>query len=115
MTPLQSPISASEQRYNEALQKTRFKVECAIGLWKSVFRCVHKSGGILLYTPAKVCKIVCSTLVLHNIRRKLRLPEDEEFIPEPDPETPVCEDNLADNALTVLGNQLRRNLIDNYF
>jgi len=111
LTPLENPITIQEKNYNTRFKKTRYIVENCIGLWKSVFRCIDKSGGILLYTPIKVCKIIIATAVLHNIRRDLRIYEDETYEVE-EMEADSITRNLEQNAITVQGHQVRRNLIN---
>ncbi|KAK0147937.1 putative nuclease HARBI1 [Merluccius polli] len=64
-------------------------VERAIGQLKSRWRCLDRSGGMLLYHPEKVCRIVQACGVLHNIahrhgvplREVMALPDD----PDPGP------------------------------
>ncbi|KAK0147934.1 putative nuclease HARBI1 [Merluccius polli] len=45
-------------------------VERAIGQLKSRWRCLDRSGGMLLYHPEKVCRIVQACGVLHNIAHR---------------------------------------------
>ena len=63
-----------EKRYNKAHKKTRCTVERSFGIWKSRFRCLHKSGGNLQYSPERCVKIIAATAVLHNICREKSLP-----------------------------------------
>ncbi|XP_035233538.1 uncharacterized protein LOC118205356, partial [Stegodyphus dumicola] len=37
------------------------------GVMKSRFRALHDTGGTILYSPNKVCKMVVATAILHNI------------------------------------------------
>ncbi|XP_014668801.1 PREDICTED: putative nuclease HARBI1 [Priapulus caudatus] len=70
MTPILNPNTESE----------RYKRECAFGVWKLRFRCLHLStGGALRYTPDRACRIIMATAVLHNIavREKIPLLPDE--------------------------------------
>ncbi|ODM87090.1 putative nuclease HARBI1 [Orchesella cincta] len=76
-TAILQPRTESELRHNVKIKGTRRLVENAIGLLKSRFRCIDKSGGILYYSPLKVSKYVVVCCMLHNKRRGLRLPEDE--------------------------------------
>ncbi|KAK0146347.1 putative nuclease HARBI1 [Merluccius polli] len=57
MTPLADPNTDQERRYNDLHSHTRAVVERAIGLLKGRWRCLDRSGGVLLYRPEKVCHI----------------------------------------------------------
>lgn len=67
LTPFGTPATAIEQKYNSLHSRTRNVVERCFGLMKSRFRCLDRSGGTLLYSPEKTCKIVAAVSVLHNI------------------------------------------------
>ena len=67
LTPLLSPNTPGERRYNSAFLKTRKNIECAFGLWKSRWRSMDRTGGSLCYSPGRVCKLVLATMILHNI------------------------------------------------
>lgn len=77
LTPFANPASEAEQRYNNSHAKTRVVVEQAFGILKSRFRCLHKSGGSLQYTPVKCSRIILACILLHNrcIRRDIPLHE----------------------------------------
>ncbi|KAL2090743.1 hypothetical protein ACEWY4_013006 [Coilia grayii] len=80
-TPVANPQDAREAAYNEAHRLARGVVERSIGRWKMRFRCLHKSAGGLLFTPAKACAVICVTAMLHNIAVRARaacVPEGEE-------------------------------------
>ena len=66
MTPVPTPSTPSEQAYNLAHAKSRNIIECCFGVLNSRFQCLDKSGGTLLYTPQKACKIFVASAVLHN-------------------------------------------------
>ena len=67
LTPILSPETPSQRRYNRAFLRTRKTIECAFGLWKSRWRSMDKTGGSLCYSPGRVCRLVVATMVLHNI------------------------------------------------
>ncbi|XP_069506341.1 putative nuclease HARBI1 [Ambystoma mexicanum] len=67
MTPILNPRIAAKQKYNAAHVKTRNTIERTFGLLKSRFRCLHVSGGDLMYAPEKVCKIIVLCCMLHNL------------------------------------------------
>ncbi|XP_041377269.1 LOW QUALITY PROTEIN: putative nuclease HARBI1 [Gigantopelta aegis] len=66
MTPLIHPTSHKEISYNRAHCKTRVVIERAFGVLKSRFRCIHKSGGALPFSPKKCSRIIETTFRLHN-------------------------------------------------
>ncbi|XP_056017405.1 putative nuclease HARBI1 [Ostrea edulis] len=77
MTPKLNPSIAAEQSFNAAHSRTRVVVERALGVCKSRFRCIHKSGGVLLFTPAKSVQIIMACLKLHNMCVQMRIPAEE--------------------------------------
>lgn len=76
MTPKLNPSTPAEENYNEAHSKTRVVVERALGVCKSRFRCLHKSGGMLLFSPGKCVQIITAVMKLHNMCLEMRLPQD---------------------------------------
>ena len=60
LTSFSNPQTEAQQCYNEAHVHTRVVFVRSIGLLKSRWRwrCLNKSGGILLYTPENVCAIM---------------------------------------------------------
>ncbi|KAL6470605.1 hypothetical protein MHYP_G00217240 [Metynnis hypsauchen] len=54
MTPLCNPQTDRERRYNSLHSRTRSVVERAIGQLKNRWRCLDRTGGMLLYRPEKV-------------------------------------------------------------
>ncbi|KAL2095648.1 hypothetical protein ACEWY4_007796 [Coilia grayii] len=92
LTPLANPQTVREQRYNDMHARTRSVVKRAIGQLTGAdrctdWRCLDRSGGMLLYHPEKVCRIVHACGVLHNIalRRGVPLREAMEHADNPDP------------------------------
>ena len=67
MTPIPSPMTPGQRRYNRAFVKVRKTIECTFGIWKSRWRSMDKTGGTLYYTPERVCKIILATMLLHNM------------------------------------------------
>jgi hypothetical protein len=113
----ENPAGEAQERYNQAHIRTRRIVENAIGLWKSVFRRIHESGGVLLYEPETACQIITATAVLHNMRRELKLDEDNDIINNllRDNTPSVCAQNLEDNIITHEGRRVREEIVTNYF
>ncbi|XP_029452681.1 putative nuclease HARBI1 [Rhinatrema bivittatum] len=64
LTPLQSPRTAAEKRYNEAHGSTRNVIEHTFGVLKGRFRCLARSGEALQYSAEKV-KLRCIHLTIH--------------------------------------------------
>ena len=67
LTPILSPETPGQRRYNRAFVKARKNIECAFGVWKSKWRSMDKTGGTLCYSPEQVCRLPVATMVLHNI------------------------------------------------
>lgn len=105
MTPLLNPVTRAEQLYNAAHIATRNVVERSYGVWKRRFPSL--SMGLRVKLPTAL-NIIIATAVLHNIaiNRNDNDPDDVEII---DAEWPH-EDGVGENR-----NDVRRNLIDNYF
>nr|XP_034315948.1 putative nuclease HARBI1 isoform X1 [Crassostrea gigas] len=110
MTPKANPSSQAEENYNSAHSKTRVVVERALGVCKSRFRCIHKSGGMLLFTPAKSVQIITAVFKLHNLCMDIKLPVDDmELNFRPDQGVPQPGAN-ADAA----GQTVRQRLIQRF-
>ena len=52
ITPILSPVTPSEKRYNRAFLKTRKTIECTFGIWK-----VDDKRGSLCYSPKWSAKL----------------------------------------------------------
>lgn len=68
LTPLADPTDGAQRQYNRAHKKTRcfFQkeyMECG----KSRFRCLHKSGGCMMFNPERWVKVIvhCNFAHLH--------------------------------------------------
>ncbi len=109
MTPILHPASEAHERYTRAQRKTRGVVERCIGVLKSRFRCIDHSGGVLLYTPERACRIIAAVCVLHNICQMHRVPLPN--IAEA-PDEPLRD---VENPPNNSGMQARNNLIARRF
>jgi hypothetical protein len=120
LTPVLNPTTQGQIRYNIAHKRTRCTIERTFGLWKMRFRCLHKSGGYLMYSPQKCVNIISSTVVLHNIcvRRSIPIPDsngndddenDDDGDEDDDDDDEDAERNHAD------GRQVRDEFIRNKF
>lgn len=81
LTPVLNPITPSENRYKSAHVRTRNTIERAFGVLKSKFRCINSSGGTLLYTPKKACRIAVAVAVLHNLCVENNVPLPDGYDP----------------------------------
>ena len=117
MVPLTDPQTVPEKRFNESFKKTRCIVERCIGLWKTVFKCIDKAGGVLQYKPEKCCKIITASAVLHNLRRRCRLEEDEVFMEDEEGEDNEHEPPppQQQNAIQIRGIAVRNEIIRSHF
>ncbi|KAL6460876.1 hypothetical protein MHYP_G00308420 [Metynnis hypsauchen] len=86
MTPLCNPQTDRERRYNSLHSRNRSVVERVIGQLKSRWRCLDRTGGMLLYRPEKVCRIVRACGVLHNVAHRYAVPLLEVVEQPADPE-----------------------------
>ncbi|KAJ1161478.1 hypothetical protein NDU88_001963 [Pleurodeles waltl] len=116
MTPYLNPTTPAERRYNAAHRATHNVVERTFGLLKSRFRCLHKSGGALQYSPETTCRIVATCAILHNIATTRGIPveisdsdSDEDDDPIPTPLQP------ADRTSAAEGRQRSADITHNHF
>lgn len=107
LTPLQTPSSPAEVRYNYAQIRTRNVVERTFGVWKKIFPCLQLGLKNKLTTS---CNIIVACAVLHNLRITLReeVPIDiiDTYNNEPHQGTPHPSDE---------GLAFRQSIINNYF
>jgi len=115
LTPFLRPNSVERDNFNRAHKKTRRIVENAIGLWKSVFRRIDGTEGIIIYKPEKACKVIVATAVLHNMRRKLNLAEDLEYVQIEDANLENAVDERVDNEVIRQGQVVREDLVNDFF
>ena len=107
---VESPITPRERRYNRAFLKTRKTIECTFGIWKSRWRSMDKTGGSLCYSPERVCKLILSSMILHNFCIDCGLQIDIENLESDMPYTETDYTEHSDNGILV-----RENIIINYF
>ena len=74
MTPIATPVTNQQRKYNLSHRKTRCPIERSFGALKSRWRIIDHSGGRLCYLPEKVAKINVTCCVLHNICKRARVP-----------------------------------------
>ena len=112
MTPILNPASAAEHHYNRAHIQSRAVIERTFGVLKSRMRSLDRTGGAMVYSPQKVCKIVVASCIIHNIAIRhgmpLEAPEDVEP-PDNNNDPPYVANEMAE------GRHLRQNIIRRYF
>ncbi len=84
LTPVPHPRSNAEVNYNKAHRRTRNIIERALGVLKSRFRCIDKSGGHLRFSDSKCARVISAASILHNLAIEMGLPspdwsDDNEF------------------------------------
>ncbi|KAK3885108.1 hypothetical protein Pcinc_010659 [Petrolisthes cinctipes] len=84
MTPVTNPTNEAEELYYRALVRTRVIVELTLGVVKNRFRCIHRFGGELQYTPLRSAQIVSACLLLHNRCVSRSIPDPNNHLPEED-------------------------------
>ncbi|KAJ1168846.1 hypothetical protein NDU88_000759 [Pleurodeles waltl] len=108
LTPVRNPRTRAEERYNEALGRTRTIIERTFGHLKARFRCLHLTGGSLYYSPKKVCQIIVACCMLHNLvltRQVTFLQEDEAEdgrVAAVEPVEEEAEEEDLDNRTTII-------------
>ncbi|KAJ1127939.1 hypothetical protein NDU88_006332 [Pleurodeles waltl] len=111
----QSRCNESERQYNSAHKRTRNLIERTFGLLKARFRCLHRSGGALQYTPITAFKIVVACAILHNIATRRGLPLTPA---DPDPDEEEQEQphrHHGDRSLANQGRLRREHIATQYF
>ena len=113
MTPFANP-STREENYNRSHKKTRAIVEQCFGILKSRFRCLHKSGGALQYSPVKCACVAISCFLLHNrcIDRNVPLPEDDVFNILQEERIQIEEAEIVEREA---GRETRTTMVNNVF
>ena len=80
MTPVLNPNTRPQHAYNRAHRKSRCVCERCFGVWKARWRCLHKSGGCLMFKPERCIKVIVATAILHNICIKNSIPLYEDLL-----------------------------------
>jgi len=98
VTPILRPITAQERRYNRSHRRTRWLIECAIGVLKQRFRCLLLPQHL---NPTFVGEIVRCCAVLHNLilgpDEATMFEEDENMRPDQVLESSDEEDDAGDD------------------
>ncbi|XP_041349161.1 uncharacterized protein LOC121368490 [Gigantopelta aegis] len=103
MTPFLNTATRKQARYNVCHKSTRNVIERTFGRWKRRFGCLH---GEIRMEPERVCKIVLSCAVLHNIAVERNEPMEDDDIQD---------DHTIDNYVGPENGHLVRAHIANTF
>ncbi|XP_069063310.1 putative nuclease HARBI1 [Pleurodeles waltl] len=114
LTPLRHPSTAEENGFNEAHGRTQRIIKRTFGVLKTRFRCLHLTGGALLYRPVKVSHIIVACCMLHNLALRHHIPlldaEEGEAVPVADEEGVRSDEENGEDAADS-----RVELIQQYF
>nr|XP_047124861.1 putative nuclease HARBI1 isoform X2 [Hydra vulgaris] len=69
ITPFSPALNPEEILFNKIHSRVRSEIERCFGRLKNRWRCLHKNGGTLQYTPSKCCSIIYTCVILGIIRR----------------------------------------------
>lgn len=76
MTPIIGAENVNDPALAEAIpiylrkhRKTRFMVECAIGIWKEQFPCLNQ---LTIRSPTRISTVIYACAALHNMQNKYR-------------------------------------------
>lgn len=105
-------LTDAQERYNSALCKTRFVIECTFGRLKRRFHSLH--AELRIPDTAKICKIITACQVLHNICLRWN---EEEFEEEEFREQGQDHDRRENDAQAegTGGLVFRNRFVDRYF
>ncbi|XP_069057862.1 putative nuclease HARBI1 [Pleurodeles waltl] len=111
----EKPTTPGEDCFSEALGRTCWVVELDFGLMKVRFCSIDKTGGALLYSPSKVCKIIVARCMLQNLALRRNIPSipDEGQLAVPQGEPP--EISSENDSFEDEGGDIHADLINQYF
>ena len=115
LAPVRNPRTPAEVRFNEAHGRTRRVVERTFGLLKARFRCLDRSGGALMYSPVKVCRIAAVCCMLHNVAVRKNIPVPEDNVGQAQPPVAAEEADDGDGSGDEDVDDVRQDLIGTYF
>ncbi|XP_065671416.1 putative nuclease HARBI1 [Hydra vulgaris] len=100
ITPFSPAITPEEMFFNKTHSRVRSRIERCIGSLKNRWRCLHKSGGTLQYSPTKCCSIIYTCVLLENMCNSLGLEE---------PDNVVASDDAVGNTEMITDNSSTEN------
>ncbi|XP_053390061.1 putative nuclease HARBI1 [Mercenaria mercenaria] len=107
LTPYLRPNTPAQERYNEALTKTRVTIEQTFGVLKRRFPCL-KYG--LRVSPARACGTIVACVILHNFGMVRGDTIQREIVDDEDP-----PGNDIQVAAGQTGLRYRDTIVDRYF
>lgn len=110
LTPIGTPRSDQQRRYNIAHSRTRVKIEQAFGILKRRFTSLRSE---LKVNPKRACLLILCSAMLHNIATERRLPihQDESISFQRHPEQP----NSLEFPQREGNSAVRNFVVQNYF
>ncbi|XP_029470738.1 putative nuclease HARBI1 [Rhinatrema bivittatum] len=112
MTPIENPQTPAEHRYNHAHGSTHAIIKQTIAALKARFRCLSRAGGVLQYSPLKVCHIFVACCVLHNIAVARGI---EACMEEAGSQEPQGDEEAAREVVTEAAEEARQALVQDFF
>ncbi|XP_062590955.1 putative nuclease HARBI1 [Saccostrea cucullata] len=107
MTPVNNPKNQQEENYNSSHCRTRVVVERVFGVLKPRFRCLHPTGGVLLFSIQKCIHTIVACFKLHN-----KCIQDKIPIPDVDCDADTQDEEVINNLqVNAAGNQIRQRVI----
>jgi len=110
-TPLLSPTTDPDKKYNKAQIKTRNIIERVFGVWKKKFPCLRRGLANSIQT---IVSIIVACAVLYNISLNLRLDNmvDDEFMDDEEEFEDPRDNNLNGE---IIGAAARRDYVSRHF
>ena len=121
LVPYLNVANRAQERYNTHHKSARNTIERAFGLLKMRFRCLHKSGGCLMFSPTRCARVIVACMCLHNICIQHRLPQPEgdevqdEGVQDQDVANAIDDDVPVNMNSRAEGVRVRQELTTNVF
>ena len=78
LTPILHQQDEAIENYTRAHKRMKHCIEKVFWVTKQRFKCIHRTGGDVIYEPEKCCKISVACMVLHNMCTERNVPLDDE-------------------------------------
>ena len=93
ITPFSPALDPKEILFNKTHSSVQSEIGRCFGRLKNRWRCLHKSGGTLQYTPSKCCSIIFTCVILENMCNSLGLKDPDTIEVVEDANDGNTEDN----------------------